>query len=408
MRSASCAVAISGSSSATPVPGGFSSITCLPAASAAAAWARRTCGGVQSETASIGGPFSSRFLEVAKCGTPGSDALRLATAASVAPAVAAIAPDMLVARDLAEADDGNAKFGHAFSPISADGSASGLVAAHTVVNDINHRFRGGLGVAGGDAIDDLLVPEQHGVTVLRLDRCAEQEGGAQGGLDDVADRAHEQIARSARHRNMEREVGVGKADGIGSLKPHAVHATTELGEVVLGPLRRRQHGRARLDREANLGEVVEEALVDAGVQMPGQHVSVEHVPGGALAYDGADAGLGGEQTLGDQGLHALAQHRPRHAEHRNHLGITRQARSLGVAAGDDVDADRAGHFRMVGVSPARRDDDDARRHVAAPARFAAGRRASATSPCCKAMKANSSTPVAILVHQLDSVPSKLM
>ncbi|MEY9415575.1 hypothetical protein ABIF99_008514 [Bradyrhizobium japonicum] len=89
---ASSAIAISGSSSATPVPGGFSSITCLPAASATAAWARRTCGGVQSETASIGGPFSSNSSMVAKCGTPGSDALRLATAASVAPVVAAIAP----------------------------------------------------------------------------------------------------------------------------------------------------------------------------------------------------------------------------------------------------------------------------------------------------------------------------
>src|SRR3954447_12714383 len=42
VRFASLAIAISGSSSATPAPGGFSSMTCLPAVSAAIAWARRT------------------------------------------------------------------------------------------------------------------------------------------------------------------------------------------------------------------------------------------------------------------------------------------------------------------------------------------------------------------------------
>lgn len=207
---------------------------------------------------------------------------------------------------------------------------------------------------------------------------------------------------------MKREVGIGKAHRVGGFTPHALHAAPELGDVLLGPLLRCELGRARLDRKTNLGEVVEEALVDAGVEMPGQHVCIEHVPGRALAHDGADAGLGGEQALGHQRLHALPQHRPRHAEHRDHLGIARQACPLRVTAGDDVDADRAGHLRVIGVGPARRDDDNARGHVAAPALLAAGRRASATSPCCKAMKANSSTPVAILVHQLDSVPSKLM
>ena len=36
------------------------------------------------------------------------------------------------------------------------------------------------------------------------------------------------------------------------------------------------------------------------------------------------------------------------------------------------------------------------------------RLASLTMPCCSAMKAKSRMPVAIFVHQLDSVPSKLM
>jgi hypothetical protein len=91
VRPARAADAIKGSSSLTLAPGGFSSITCLPAASAAAAWARRTCGGVQRATASIGGPSRNNSSSVAKCGKSGSEALRLATAASVTPGVAAMA-----------------------------------------------------------------------------------------------------------------------------------------------------------------------------------------------------------------------------------------------------------------------------------------------------------------------------
>ncbi len=102
---------------------------------------------------------------------------------------------------------------------------------------------------------------------------------------------------------------------------------------------------------------------------------VEHVPGTAFAHDGADPGLGGKRPLGAQRLRALPQHRPGYAEHRDHLGIARQACAFRVAARDDVDADRAGHFRVVEMGPPRRDDDDARRHEAAPALFATGRRA---------------------------------
>ena len=91
VRPARDAAAIKESSSLTLAPGGFSSITCLPAASAAAACARRTCGGVQTATASIGGPSRNNASSVAKCGSSGSEALGLATAASVTPSVAAMA-----------------------------------------------------------------------------------------------------------------------------------------------------------------------------------------------------------------------------------------------------------------------------------------------------------------------------
>jgi hypothetical protein len=46
-RASSTSTAIS----ETLAPGGFSSITCLPAVSAAFAWAKRTCGGAHKDTA---------------------------------------------------------------------------------------------------------------------------------------------------------------------------------------------------------------------------------------------------------------------------------------------------------------------------------------------------------------------
>ena len=100
----------------------------------------------------------------------------------------------------------------------------------------------------------------------------------------------------------------------------------EFGDVGLGASRRRERGGARLDGEANFGEIAEKAPVDAGIEMPGEHVGIEHVPGAALAHHGADPRLGGEQALGNQRLDALAQHRPRHAEHRDEFGIAGQPR----------------------------------------------------------------------------------
>ena len=86
-----CAAATSGANSLTVAPGGFSNSTCLPAVSAAAARAPRTCGGVHSATASISGPCSSRSSSVAKWAIPPGAALRLATAASLMPVVFAMA-----------------------------------------------------------------------------------------------------------------------------------------------------------------------------------------------------------------------------------------------------------------------------------------------------------------------------
>ena len=95
-------------------------------------------------------------------------------------------------------------------------------------------------------------------------------------------------------------------------------------------------------------------------------------------------------------------------EHRGEFGIAGQPRPLGIASGDDVDADAAGDFRMIGMRAPGGNDDETRCHAVAPALPSAERRAIAIIACCRAMKANSRIPVTILVHQLDSVPSKVM
>ena len=208
---------------------------------------------------------------------------------------------------------------------------------------------------------------------------------------------------------MQGKVAVGKTDGVGSLAPHPLHAPMQFGDVGLRAAASGERGGARFDREPDFGEIVEKAPVDAGIEMPGQHVGVEHVPGAALAHHGADPRLGGEQTLRNQGLDALAQHRPRHAEHRRQFGIARQAAAFGVTAGDDVDADAAGNLGVVGMRAPRRDDDKPGGHdLRTPALRGPARRAMPSMACCRAMKAKSRIPVTILVHQLDKVPSKLM
>src|ERR1700730_5063792 len=174
---------------------------------------------------------------------------------------------------------------------------------------------------------------------------------------------------------------------------------------VMSACERRRPG---FDGDTNLREIAKETLVDAGVEVPGQHIGVEHVPGAALPHHRADPRLGGEQPFCNQGLDAFPQYRPRHPKHRGEFGIAGQSHPLGVAASDDVDADAARHLRVVGVGTSRGNDHKVRCHGFAPALLAADRRARAMIACCRAMKANSRMPVTIFVHQLESVPSKVM
>ena len=74
---------------------------------------------------------------------------------------------------------------------------------------------------------------------------------------------------------MQGKIAVGKTDGVGSLAPHPLHAPMQFGDVGLRAAAGGERGGARLDGEPDFGEIVEKAPVDAGIEMPGQHVGVE-------------------------------------------------------------------------------------------------------------------------------------
>jgi hypothetical protein len=127
----------------------------------------------------------------------------------------------------------------------------------------------------------------------------------------------------------------------------------------------------------------------------------------ALPHHSADPRLGGaEQSFGNQRFHTFPQDRPRHPKHRDEFSIAGQPRSGGVTAIDDADAAR--HFRMIGMGTSGGNDDEARCHGLVPALPTVKRRAMAIIACCRTMKANSGIPVKIFVHQLESVPSKVI
>ena len=117
------AIAINGSSSATPAPGGFSSMTCLPAASAVgglgAAHLRRRAERHRVDLRSL----LQQLLEGREMRQVRQRGVAAGDCGERRAGHRGDRADMLVARDLAEADDGDAKFSHDFSPLSADGSA---------------------------------------------------------------------------------------------------------------------------------------------------------------------------------------------------------------------------------------------------------------------------------------------
>src|SRR5258708_19660492 len=110
--------------------------------------------------------------------------------------------------------------------------------------------------------------------------------------------------------------------------------------------------------------------------MPAENVGIEHVPGRTFPDPRADARLGVEQALGRQGLDALGEDSSRYVEHDGQLCIARQAGTFRITPDDDVNADGARYFGLIGMAAAGRNDDEIGPHGIPAAVKVEGRSAS--------------------------------
>src|SRR5258708_909548 len=110
--------------------------------------------------------------------------------------------------------------------------------------------------------------------------------------------------------------------------------------------------------------------------MPAENVGIEHVPGRTFPDPRADARLRVEQPLGRQRLDAFAEHSSRYVEHDGQLCIARQAGTFRITPDDDVNADGARYFVLIGMAAAGRNHDEIGAHGIPPAVRVAGRSAS--------------------------------
>ncbi len=147
-------------------------------------------------------------------------------------------------------------------------------------------------VAIDDRIDDPLVPAQRRLAILRLDRRLRRNEARNAasitfpiermnGLPDAL--AAICKARSASAKATESEASRYIRSMLCGVRPCRLRNAVRL--------RARPRAARRPDRSR---EVAEEALVDAGIEMPCEHVGIEHVPGAALPHHGADPRLGAE------------------------------------------------------------------------------------------------------------------
>jgi hypothetical protein len=167
--------------------------------------------------------------------------------------------------------------------------------------------------------------------------------------DHVVDVQQQVVAAGGEHRPVEGQIGLDElvrgADG-GPQLGHRGHDRTALpGAGLLGG----QPGRARLQRDPQVGEHPD--VVRAGLRgvPPAQHVGVEQVPRLARADPGAGAGPALQQALAGQHFHALAQRRAAHLEPADQfvLGGYRSARAQLTA--DDRGAQRVHDLGVPGL-----------------------------------------------------------
>ncbi|MNL31972.1 hypothetical protein D3C87_1537930 [compost metagenome] len=101
------------------------------------------------------------------------------------------------------------------------------------------------------------------------------------------------------------------------------------------------------ERLADIVEMQQEFLADTSLEVPEQHLAVEHVPAFALRHTGTDARLGGDHALGGERLHRLAKHRSRDFQPLHQLGIARQDVTRLENSGHDIETELVNDLSMI-------------------------------------------------------------
>ena len=195
-----------------------------------------------------------------------------------------------------------------------------------------------------DRFEYRLVLVQTIILDPRRARPAELEGRQQRGVDEAAEGTEEMIAGGFEDRQMEAKVG---GDQIAVAVLEALHVGVGGGDAVESwrpPARRRESCRGRLDDLAQDIEVGDQILGGHRLQVPGEHLGIEHVPVGLRAHPRAHLGARQDEALGGEHAIGLAQRRARHRETREHLDLGRQQGPRRIGAADDLAAEVVGEI----------------------------------------------------------------
>ena len=123
----------------------------------------------------------------------------------------------------------------------------------------------------------------------------------QRGVDQAAQRREKRVIRRPENGHVKIEVG------LDEVPPYAVaetlHPRKRLGDAfdhVVGLGLRRQSGGRRLNHLPEHEQVLEELQPRARLQVPGEHIGIEHVPFRLRPHARSDLGPRDDQRLGGQ------------------------------------------------------------------------------------------------------------
>ena len=117
---------------------------------------------------------------------------------------------------------------------------------------------------------------------------------------------------------------------------------------------RRESGDGRLERAAQLEQLADEAIARNDRELPGENIRVEQIQLSAARTRVPVFGRELQQSLADENLGGLAQHRAADAELFAPVGLVGQGLSLRELATDDAKPDGVDHASRQPPARARR------------------------------------------------------